>query len=652
MKKAAVVVPLLLLVASVASANTYTVVLPTDSGRNTLRWAIGQANTNPGPDLINIAIPKRVSHTIKPLSQLPTLTDDATTIDGDPDDDGDPDVLIDGDVAGAVSGLRIWADHCTIRGLALGRFAQWLIALEGASDTKVAGCWLGAAPNGRAVKMGDGSIYISAGESNKIGGTTAADRNVIRPGSTSWSVGVLIKNSSHNLITGNYIGVDPTGQASYATGAKGIEVYAFNGVAQDNRIGAPGAGSGNVFGGLVDGVAINGAADTRVQGNLFGLAADGDTLLPVESNCVFIERGTTGTRVGGTVAGAGNVFAGGAIAGVSILGSKQGTPTGTIVQGNYFGCNQAGTQVRSLGDGVLLSNVGAQTIGGANPEAGNWFTPPGTPLQGGVGVYISAAGPITISNNVFGALPSAGDTNDMWGGIRVYSGGSAMIRDNAVVGAFEGVYASDATDVPQGTEVWVFDNIFRNCTRAAALWGAATGHLGDLGNAGSNDDGGNTFEPTNAWAIYNPAHKDLKAEGNDFGTTSIADIETRIYDLPDCPFAGRVDYTPLQGGIIPTGAAHAPLAVTGATATPAARGAEIVWTLSAPALVTIQVLNLAGRPVAVLAPHSAQRGLNRHTWNGLSAQGTQAPRGVYLVRLTARSQDGAQSSALATVSLR
>jgi hypothetical protein len=75
-------------------------------------------------------------------------------------------------------------------------------------------------------------------------------------------------------------------------------------------------------------------------------------------------------------------------------------------------------------------------------------------------------------------------------------------------------------------------------------------------------------------------------------------------------------------------------------------------TLSAPASVMVEVVNLAGRPVALLTQErAAAAGVQRLAWNGLSLTGTAAPAERYLVRITARDRAGAQASALAPLSL-
>jgi flagellar hook assembly protein FlgD len=54
----------------------------------------------------------------------------------------------------------------------------------------------------------------------------------------------------------------------------------------------------------------------------------------------------------------------------------------------------------------------------------------------------------------------------------------------------------------------------------------------------------------------------------------------------------------------------------------------------------------------VVQDRGTEAGPQRVVWNGQSMNGTAAPTGLYLVRVTARAAEGSQSSALAAVSLR
>jgi hypothetical protein len=95
-------------------------------------------------------------------------------------------------------------------------------------------------------------------------------------------------------------------------------------------------------------------------------------------------------------------------------------------------------------------------------------------------------------------------------------------------------------------------------------------------------------------------------------------------------------------------------AVTGLAATPTpAGGAQITFSLSAPAEVTVDVTNIAGRPVATVARGTKlPRGVQAVVWNGRGAQGPAAPNGTYVVKVVARCDDGSASRAVSTCSIR
>ena len=89
--------------------------------------------------------------------------------------------------------------------------------------------------------------------------------------------------------------------------------------------------------------------------------------------------------------------------------------------------------------------------------------------------------------------------------------------------------------------------------------------------------------------------------------------------------------------------------VSALTAIPTAGGAQITFTLSAPATVEVRVLNIAGRPIRTITPgRECEAGVNTLTWSGISDQGLRVPDGRYLVEVGAKSASGAQSRALAT----
>jgi len=82
-------------------------------------------------------------------------------------------------------------------------------------------------------------------------------------------------------------------------------------------------------------------------------------------------------------------------------------------------------------------------------------------------------------------------------------------------------------------------------------------------------------------------------------------------------------------------------------------GAETVFSLSAHADASVNVLNVAGRPVAsVLPDRPSEAGMRRVVWNVQSDSGTMEPAGTYIVRIAAGSADGATPSVVTPLRLR
>jgi hypothetical protein len=94
------------------------------------------------------------------------------------------------------------------------------------------------------------------------------------------------------------------------------------------------------------------------------------------------------------------------------------------------------------------------------------------------------------------------------------------------------------------------------------------------------------------------------------------------------------------------------LAISSLQAQAHGKSATITYALSAPANVTVDILNLAGRLVRSLPAGDQQSGLTTALWDGVSATGTLAPAGTYLVRLRALAADGQAVSAVQTLRLR
>lgn len=85
-----------------------------------------------------------------------------------------------------------------------------------------------------------------------------------------------------------------------------------------------------------------------------------------------------------------------------------------------------------------------------------------------------------------------------------------------------------------------------------------------------------------------------------------------------------------------------------ATATPAGL-TELHILSNTVAVAEISIHNIAGRQVAILAQQNLQPGSNTLLWNGKSSQGTVAPRGMYVVQVSARTNAGETAHCLLSV---
>ena len=353
-----------------AAAATLTVTTTADSGAGSLRQAILDANANVGADVIVFAIPGTGVQTISPASALPEITD-PVTIDGttQPGYAGAPLIELDGAGAGqGVAGLDVSAGGTTLRGLAIGRFTLYGIRLSGGGANVVEACYIGVDPTG-TLDRGDGlaGISITGGSSgNRVGGTTAAQRNVL----AGSAVGVIVEGTGKsNVIEGNYIGTDATGTVSISS-SLGISVDSA-----DVTIGGSEPGAGNLVSGHSgDGIHFGGN-NGHVEGNRIGTDASGTAPLPNTANGLSI-AGASGVRV------TGNIISGNGGGGVNLTGSN------CVVTNNFIGTDASGHfALGNGGPGIAIErDSNDNTIGDADPGIANIIA-----FNGGDGVILSAS---------------------------------------------------------------------------------------------------------------------------------------------------------------------------------------------------------------------------------------------------------------------
>lgn len=355
---------------------TAPVLVPLPGMEVTLRQAIVNANARAGADTIVFDLPQGAT-TIHPVTALPTVTG-PTTIDGtsQPGYAGTPIVNIDGTgtiapdvLTGNTDGLRFTGGSSTLRGVIIGGFDVSLagagVSIIGGSGNVIAGNWIGTDVTGSSPNANFEGVVVEGSDNNRIGGTTAADRNVIG-GNGLDGVRFAGGGGSGNVVAGNYIGVNAAGDAPLGNGLSGVNVQA--GPATNLLIGGTSAGARNVIGGNgLNGVTVSGDSGVRVVGNFIGTNAAGTGAAPNGASGVLVTGDSSDVTVGGTSAGARNVVSGNGGDGVLI----DATGAGNVVQGNYVGTNATGTAaIPNLGNGVTAATAGV-LIGGGAAGAGN-----------------------------------------------------------------------------------------------------------------------------------------------------------------------------------------------------------------------------------------------------------------------------------------
>jgi hypothetical protein len=341
--------------------------------------------------------------TITPAAALPVITD-PVVIDGttQPGFTGKPIVEIDGASLSA-NGFDVTAGNTTIRGLIINRFDKVGIVLN-SDNNVVEGNYIGTDSTGTIAEgnLNEG-IFITEGSGNRIGGTTAAQRNIISGNDQeginisglftpavldSTTMAVITPSSfvdsTDNTVEGNYIGTDVTGTLPLANTLEGITIFECDG----NTIGGTAAGSGNVISGNGnDGIGIStalvdgsvGASANVIEGNLIGTDATGEVTATLGNTGDGIDIAAGNDNVIGGAGGARNIISGNGANGIAIIadtsdqtGANFVGANSNVIQNNYIGTNLDGTvALANTGNGIYIFGSSSTLIGGSTSGLGN-----------------------------------------------------------------------------------------------------------------------------------------------------------------------------------------------------------------------------------------------------------------------------------------
>lgn len=458
-------------------AAVFTVTTASDSGAGSLRQAILDANASAGADLITFNLSGSGPHSIPVYSNLPPVLE-AVTLDGgtQPGFAGKPWIELRAAGSDASHGLRLWASGCVVRSLCINRFSAYGISINNVAGSNIVqGCYIGTGIHGtNALGNVNGGLYIST-PGNLIGGTNAAERNVIS-GNGHAGLYIVFAGARENQVSGNYIGLDATGTKRLGNVENGITIIS----APDNVVGGRVSGAGNVISGNgQSGVYILNwdASGNRVLGNFIGTDATG--MLTCSNSLEGISLvGATATTVGGTNAGDRNVISGNTQRGIYLTtgSDKPGGGTNNLISGNYIGIKATGNAVLANGlSGVELYKAAGNTVGisnvisgnrGAgvtishgsstnNRVIGNWIGTDASGL-GGLGNYFDGVLITGASNNVVGGTTllerNVIAANAQTGVLLL----GATTRSNAILGNYIGVDRAGAGDLGNALSgVWV-----------------------------------------------------------------------------------------------------------------------------------------------------------------------------------------------------
>ncbi len=374
--------------------------------------AVGECVAGSGVDTIEFDIgPLDGSvKTIAPESQLPDITSQLT-IDGYTQDNAVPNtavspapfngtllVELSGENAGSpgVNGLTIKADNSIIQGLSINRFSHDAVVVA-ADNVKVWGVYLGTDPTGLIDRGNGGSGIAQANGDND-----------------------------------------------------GLE---FGGLTPDKR----NISSGNDNTGLSPN---DGSDSWLIQGNYFGLAANGTSAIPNSSltgaGALSIDH-SNGTVIGGTLPGATNVISGNFSIGIAPDHTED-----LVIQGNYIGTTYTGlVALPNGGPGIFGSDGGNTVIGGSTSSARNIISG-----NSGYGISLMRSTNFRVRGNYIGVasdlspLPN-GNTGVNVDGSNGVVGGTSAGEGNKIANSATG-FGLNIVEVSGAAQVSILGNSVYN----------------------------------------------------------------------------------------------------------------------------------------------------------------------------------------------
>lgn len=517
-----------------------------DSGPDSLRQAITDANNTPGLDVIDFSIGAGGAQTI-PISSAPFTITDPVVIDGSTQPGGTlgvPSIFLLGGTKEDRVGLIVTGGGTTIKNLGFITFGSntntsHAVELVTGGGNTLIGNWFGLNQAGARKKISGDDILIQDSSNNIIGGPTPAERNVITAGGDH-GVGIY-GTSSANQIVGNYIGTDSAGTPTvFGSSNGGVFIAAPGNLLGGNLISGNGGSE----------VVISGAAATgnKLEGNLIGTNAAGSAALDPNSFSagIRINNGASANIIGGPNAAQRNIISGNGGSGIIINANSNANQ----IVGNFIGTNITGrTAVAHQSHGVFIS--GSNNVVSNNLISGN--------LSNGIGVNgantIPAPTANVIQGNLIGtdasgasAIPNAAAGVSIFQAANTLIGGGAVAQRNIISGnTQQGIVITDLTSIGtviQGNYIGITADGTANGTAALGngddgvqLNGAMNTTIGGDALAGEGNtisaNGGNGINLQRVFGGFGLPSDGVIIEGNIIGAKPPAPGQTPGGSIPN-----------------------------------------------------------------------------------------------------------------------
>jgi len=423
-----------------AQGAIYTVSSNGDTGANTLRQAISNANASPGLDIINFNFGSPTTITLS--SCLPQITDQVT-IDGYSDPGASAgNLMIEVICPAGCNGFDFEAGSSgsIIQGLVISGGTTG-IYLKNSNYHVVKGNYLGTNRAGTAMATSrlQDCIHLYSANHCTIGGTGGViDRNIL---SGATQDGIRVENSSvGNRVINNYIGTDATGNVGLGNSSHGIEAY---GNSDSLRVGGTTLSERNLISSNTkNGVYTNNCKSPIVKGNVIGMGIDGSTKLGNGQSGIDIENTGTGpAQVGGVTVAERNYLSCNGSFGLVLRNANN-----AVVEGNWLGVDMA-TGLLDYGNydaAITVTTSSDVRIGGSVAGSGNICSASGNPGGGadGISIFLTSPRPI-IKGNIIGlGADSITPLQNYGHGIECLTcddgiiGGTSLVERNLIANSF------------------------------------------------------------------------------------------------------------------------------------------------------------------------------------------------------------------------